>query len=145
MSMSCLEMISKILSCLFALAIVFTLSSGINRSPSVHFIEEFFVEIVLFHCQKFNIFGGFFNSNAFIRVTDFPTFGELVEFVKQVKDDKDSYKDFLCAPLFNGKNMQKFYTDRLESFLVGVVECGSVLIHLYGRQGLKLYNNLIIS
>ena len=86
-----------------------------------------------------------FNTDAFISVTDFPTFGELVEFVKQVKDDKDSYKDFLCAPLFYGKNMQKFYTDRLESFLVGVVEYGSVLIHLYGRQGIKLSNNLIIS
>ena len=86
-----------------------------------------------------------FNPDAFISVTDFPTFGELVKFINQVKDDKDWYKDFLCAPLFYGKNMQKFYTDRLESFLVGVVEYGSVLIHLYGRQGIKLSNNLIIS
>ena len=86
-----------------------------------------------------------FNHDAFISVTDFPTFGELVKFINQVKDDKECYKDFLCAPLFNEKNMQKFYTDRLESFLVGVVEYGSVLIHLYGRQGIKLSNNLIIS
>lgn len=65
-----------------------------------------------------------FNGKAFVNVRDYGSFDEVVEIVREIDNNDDLYLQMLQEPLITDST-QLEYDDRLERFLLNVVEKGN--------------------
>lgn len=67
-----------------------------------------------------------YNPKAFINCHDFNNFSDVVEYVKKVDTDDELYMSMMREPMCDPKFTLEYYLAELESFLVRVVETGTV-------------------
>jgi len=70
--------------------------------------------------------GKVFNKDAFINCHDFANFDEVVEYVKFVDNNDDLYLKMLQTPAYINQTSTDDEIERLDRFLINIVENGSI-------------------
>ncbi|WQJ53728.1 MAG: hypothetical protein [Wendovervirus sonii] len=85
-----------------------------------------------------------FNKDAFINVSNFKTFDELIAKIREIDENDDLYMKMINIPPLMNKPQYEDRIDELSRFLTYVIEHGTIRCHKYGRIGLyyqrKFYN-----
>lgn len=63
----------------------------------------------------------FINPKSFVDIDNFATIDEAVEFIKELKNDEETYLQMLKEPAFLHPNIQEYYEEKLEIFFNNIL------------------------
>lgn len=73
-----------------------------------------------------------YNSKAFINCHDYNSFEEVIEIIKKIDNDDELYLKMLKEPALLIDRPKEYYIEKLDEFVIGIVEHGRIYRCNYG-------------